>query len=117
MEFLIILGNGYLLGGVIILFYILYWIMFGRFQRSSRQFDGPAIVPLLGHYKDLQRHNFQLHLLIDEYYNKFGKLFSFHHQNTELKVVSESKMIHEILVKRFDKFCNRKVSKVCSIPI
>ena len=116
MEFLIILGNGYLVGGFIMLFYVLYWIIFGRFQRS-RQFDGPAIVPLFGHYKDLQRHNFQLHLMIDEYYHKFGKLLSFHYQNTELKVVSESKMIHEILIKRFDKFCNRKVSKVSWILI
>ena len=109
MEFLIILGNSYLVGGVMILFYLLYWITFGRFQRS-KQFSGPAIVPFVGHYKDLKRHNFQLHLMIDEYYKKFGKLFSFHYQNTELKVVSDSKMVQEILVKRFDKFCNRKVS-------
>lgn len=54
--------------------------------------------------------------MIDEYYNKFGKLFFFYYQNTELKVISDGKIIHEILVKRFDKwywsnvFCNRKVS-------
>ena len=109
MEFLIILGNGYLVGGVMILCYLLYWIIFGRFQRS-KQFCGPAIVPLLGHYNDLKRHNFQLHLIIDEYYQKFGKLFSFHYQNTEVKVVSDNKIIHEILIKRFDQFGNRKVS-------
>ena len=48
--------------------------------------------------------------MIDEYYNKFGKLFFFYYQNTELKVISDDKIIHEILIKRFDKFCNRKVS-------
>ena len=110
MEFLIILGNGYLIGAVLILFYLLYWITFGRFKRS-KHFSGPAIVPFLGHYKDLKRQNFQLHLIIDEYYKKFGKLFSFHYQNAELKVVSDSKMIHQILVKRFVKFCHRKVSR------
>lgn len=88
--------------------YFVYWLAYGRFRRSDG-LNGPTVQPFLGNYGDFKRHGLQLHLMLDEYYKtNYGKIFSFFHQNREMKVVSDGKLINEILVKKFENFSKRE---------
>ena len=107
MEILTVQNLGLL--ATFILGYFVYWLAYGRFRRS-KGFAGPPIQAFYGNYEDFKRHSFQLHLLVDEYYKKYGKLFSFFHYNSEVKVVSDPKVINEITVKKFGNFSKRQVS-------
>ena len=94
-----------------ILGYFVYWLAYGRLRRS-KGFVGPPVQAFYGNYEDFKRHSFQLHLLVDEYYKKYGKLFSFFHYNNEVKVVSDPKIINKITIKKFGNFSKRQVSEI-----
>ena len=72
---------------------------------------GPTPLPLLGNIVDMIRHRGQMHLQMDEYYRKYGKLFTvtFIGRIPNLGV-ADPEMLKDIFVKEFDCFSERPVS-------
>ena len=78
---------------------------------------GPTPWPIVGLLPDVLRYKGQMHLQIDEYYRKYGKVF----QATIFGripslVVADPEMLKDIFVKEFDSFSERPVSfiSVCN---
>ena len=92
-----------------ILTYILYWLAYGRFS-STTNLSGPQITLFLGNFPDLRRNKFQLHLVLEEYFQKYGNIFGFNYQGEETKVIADEEIIKQIFGKQFKKFHNRKVT-------
>ena len=72
---------------------------------------GPTPLPLLGNIVDMIRHRGQMHLQMDEYYRKYGKVFTvtFIGRIPNLGV-ADPEMLKDIFVKEFDCFSERPVS-------
>lgn len=72
---------------------------------------GPTPLPFVGNLLDLIKHKGQLHLHMDEYYKKYGRLFTmFMFFKRPSIVISDPEMIKEIYVKEFQSFHDRPVS-------
>ena len=73
---------------------------------------GPTPLPLIGHLHDTVKHKGKIHAQIDEYYKKYGHVFTmFIFGNTPCLVISDPEMIKDMLVKEFSSFADRPVSK------
>ncbi|KAL9988756.1 hypothetical protein ACROYT_G003239 [Oculina patagonica] len=69
---------------------------------------GPTPLPLIGHLHDTIKHKGKIHLQIDEYYKKYGHVFSmFMFGSKPCIVISDPEMIKDILVKEFTSFSDR----------
>ena len=74
---------------------------------------GPTPLPIIGHLLDTLKHKGKIHLQMDEYYKKYGHVFSmFIFGNTPSIVISDPEMIKDIFVKEFGSFADRPVSTV-----
>lgn len=81
--------------------------LFGRL--ASWNLPGPwdsiFILDLFNHNK--REH--QLHLLLDDYVQSYGRLFAFNHKEQPTVVTCDEEMIRKILWKEFENFQDRKV--------
>lgn len=120
VEFLQTIGAQWqtiLIASAILLVVYVLWGVIGCQSGSTRYGDvpGPRPLPLLGNTIDLLRHKGQIYVLIDEYYKKYGKVFTMRsfgpHPNL---VVGDPEMLKDIFVKEFDSFSDRPVSSVLS---
>ena len=124
VEFLQTIGAQWqtiLIASAILLVVYVLWGVIRCESGSTRYGDvpGPKPLPLLGNTIDVLRHKGQFYLLIDEYYKKYGKVFTtrFFGPNPNL-VVGDPEMLKDIFVKEFDSFSDRPVSSVLFfIPI
>lgn len=74
---------------------------------------GPTPLPLIGHLVDALKHKGQIHLQMDEYYKKYGKIYSMLiFGNIPCIVIGDPEMIKEILVKESASFYDRPVSNI-----
>lgn len=72
---------------------------------------GPTPLPILGHLLDVLRHKGQMHLQMDEYYRKYGKVFTAAiFGRIPSLVIADPEMLKDIFVKEFDCFSERPVS-------
>lgn len=74
---------------------------------------GPTPLPLIGHLVDIMKHKGQIHLQVDEYYKKYGQVYSMLiFGSIPCIVISDPEMIKEILVKESASFYDRPVSNI-----
>lgn len=74
---------------------------------------GPTPLPLIGHLVDIIKHKGQIHLQMDEYYKKYGQIYSMLiFGSIPCIVIGDPEMIKEILVKESASFYDRPVSKI-----
>jgi len=74
---------------------------------------GPRPWPFLGNVPGLIQDKGQLHLYLDSQCRKYGSLFSMTFFNNPVLVVSDPKIIKEVLVKNFDSLNNRPSVRKC----
>ena len=88
----------------------IYWYGYGRYQHFRKDgLKGPKPAPFLGSTLDLARSKWQLHLMLDVYYKKYGRVFGVYLNSSPAVVVSDPDMVKQILVKDFSKFHDRQV--------
>ena len=74
---------------------------------------GPTPLPLIGHLVDIMKHKGQIHLQMDEYYQKYGQVYSMlFFGGIPCIVIGDPEMIKDILVKESASFYDRPVSKM-----
>ena len=72
---------------------------------------GPTPLPIVGLLPDVLRYKGQMHLQLDEYYRKYGKVFEAAiFGRIPSLVVADPEMLKDIFVKEFDCFSDRPVS-------
>jgi len=72
---------------------------------------GPTPLPFLGNALDTIKSRGQMHLQFDDYYKKYGRLFTVYlFSRTPAIVVSDPEMLRELFVKEFHSFHDRPVS-------
>lgn len=72
---------------------------------------GPKPLPFIGNAFDMIKTKGQLHLQFDDYYTKYGRLFTVCILSSKPSiVVSDLEMLKEIFVKEFQSFHDRPVS-------
>ena len=95
---------------VILFLVFIYWYGFGRFQHFKEDgLRGPKPAPFVGNLLDLYRSKWQLHLMLDSYYKKYGRVFGMYLNSRPTVVVSDPDTVKQILVKDFAKFHDRQV--------
>ena len=74
---------------------------------------GPTPLPFIGHSLDAIKHKGSMHLQIDDYYKKYGDVFSmFILGNMSSIVVSDPDLLRDLFVKDFASFADRPVSSL-----
>lgn len=97
--------------------FILYIWGIAPFRRSRvleavGDLPGPTPLPFFGNLLDLIKLKGQIHLYIDGYYKKYGRLFTmFFLTKRPSLVISDPEMTKDILVKEFQSFHDRPVRK------
>lgn len=71
---------------------------------------GPKPLPFVDNLFDFVKVNGQIHLLLEDYSRKYGRLYSMILAGSTSIVVSDPEMLKDIFVKRFDCFHDRPVS-------
>ena len=95
---------------VVLFLAFMYWYGFGRFKYFEKDgLQGPKPTPFVGSLWDLYRSKWQLHLMLDTYYKKYGRVFGMYLNSLPTVVVSDPDMVKQILVKDFAKFHDRQV--------
>ena len=94
---------------------ILLFVYICAFYRTVKTWygdiPGPTPLPLVGLLPDVLRHKGQMHLQIDEYYQKYGKVYQASiFGRIPCLVVADPEMLRDIFVKEFDCFSDRPVS-------
>ena len=94
---------------------ILLFVYVCAFYRTVKTWygdiPGPTPLPLVGLLPDVLRHKGQMHLQIDEYYQKYGKVYQAAiFGRIPCLVVADPEMLKDIFVKEFDCFSDRPVS-------
>ena len=93
--------------------FLALWGIF-RFQKQRNRYGdlpGPMPLPFLGNIVDTIRYKGQIHLQIDEYYKKYGNVFTMRFFGPyQSLVVGDAEMLKDIFVKEFDSFSERPVS-------
>ena len=88
----------------------IYWFGYGRFQHFKKdRLKGPIPTPFLGNILDFAQCKWQLHLMVDNYYKKYGGVFGMYINSSPTVVVSDPDMVKQVLVKDFAKFHDRQV--------
>ena len=102
---------------VVVVVIALYYVGVAPYTRSAivaqvGDLPGPKPLPFLGSMLDLVSYKGQMHLQFNDYYKKYGRLFAtFLLGRKPLIVMSDLEMVKELLVKRFQSFHDRPVSK------
>ena len=106
-----------LIASAILLLFVFMFDFFTFYNSVKTRYGnipGPTPLPIFGHMLDMLRHKGQIHLQMDEYYRKYGKVFTTAiFGKTPCLVVSDPEMLKDIFVKEFDCFSERPVS--CTI--
>ena len=91
---------------------ILYFYCITPYQSlRSCHHNGPTPLPFFGHLHDTIRHKGKFYLQMDEYYKKYGSIFSMvMFSSKPCLVISDPEMIKDIFIKEFDSFSDRPVS-------
>lgn len=94
---------------------ILLFVYICAFYRTVKTWygdiPGPTPLPLVGLLPDVLRHKGQMHLQIDEYHQKYGKVYQAAiFGRIPCLVVADPEMLKDIFVKEFDCFSDRPVS-------
>ena len=83
---------------------------FGGIHRHG--LSGPTPIPFFGNSLSLFLDRGEMHLTMDSYVKKYGKVFGMYFLRDPAIVVSDPVMLKEIYVKEFNKFRNRAVSNL-----
>lgn len=79
---------------------------------------GPTPLPFIGHSLDAIKHRGSMHLQIDEYYKKYGDVFSmFILGNMSSIIVSDPDLLRDLFVKDFASFADRPVSSLHDLGV
>ena len=81
-----------------------------KLKATFGDMPGPKPWPFLGGLPDGMKFKGQLHLQIDHYYKKYGRVFCSSFLGTPTLLTGDPEMVKQILVKDFDSFYDRVVS-------
>lgn len=110
-------ANWFAISLAVCISFILYVWGIAPFRRSRvlavvGDLPGPSPLPFLGNLLDLIKLKGQIHLHIDGYYKKYGRLFTmFLLTKRPSLIIGDPEMTKEILVKEFQSFHDRPVRK------
>ena len=95
--------------------FLYYWGI-APYRRSTivaavGDLPGPTPLPFVGNTLDLFKFKGQMHLQFDDYYKKYGRLFTmFFFSRKPAIVMNDPEMLKELFVKEFQNFHSRPVS-------
>jgi predicted metallopeptidase len=72
--------------------------------------DGPRLLPFFGSLLQLINPNNPPVLVINEWTQRYGRIFGYQHGWKNVLVLSDPELVHEVLVNKFDCFGERRVS-------
>ena len=95
-----------------ILIVVLTYDYINTFMELKRSgLKGPMPLPILGNFGQLMMESRGMHVYIQDMLKKYGKVFGMYFMRAPVIVVYDPEMNKAILVKEFDKFHDRPVSK------
>ena len=122
MDYLAIIVNHWatvaIASAILLLLYIWGVAPYNTLSDLFKNVPGPTPWPFVGHLLDTLRHKMQIHLQMDEYYKKYGRLYKMYlFGKVPCLVVGDPEMVKDILVKEFDSFSDRPVSCLIYVAI
>jgi len=94
-----------------ILLFVYVFAFYRTVKTRYGDIPGPTPLPIVGLLPDVLRYKGQMHLQVDEYYRKYGKVFEAAiFGRIPSLMVADPEMLRDIFVKEFDCFSDRPVS-------
>lgn len=103
--------------GILVCLVAVFAVLAGYFKWihtywRRRGIDGPVGIPFLGSFYDLSDKEKPRGFLINKWTKQFGKVFGYYEGAIPVLVVSDTDMLQELFIKKFDCFYARKTTNL-----